>query len=574
MNDRITGVNTFLQGLAQTRPDLWRLSACGVTLGIQSIPALVDVDSYIPKSNRPESNRVRLLVISGLRAENGESELGLAALERFGDRVDELSPRIALTAVPWGNPEGNHDISSGYPPQDNFYNDPQSPEKRYLWRWACFQAPDLLLEIRPADSVLWSANQAAAHFQQALGNVLTISDTASLPAAVGAGSPCGLAPIPGLILETPPENLAEELDRLWGILSAGSIAPAISPARRVLESRYARSYMDVARILALVYGYQLDPVNYTQGVGISGRLRLTALEDVRQGKESPVAPTVQNITSLVEPYVSGSVEMFGDTPGGANLAGLIWGEDLSEATGDHRYTDLIVDVADRYRSATDDGAPPPCDPDFRTEDMFMAGAMLGRAFDITGEPRYIDLLVKFLIDGNIQQEDGLFWHCRSAPFYWGRGNGFAALGLTETLTFLPEDHPGRGVVLAMCRKLLDALGGIQDLSGMLPQVLDCPGSYQEFTATCMYGYALARGLRLGWLDSSYQGPLDLAWSGVSQRVDDTGNVVDGCASTGVQSTLKEYLDRPAVFGFDDRSGGMALWFAVEMERLRRGKTGV
>ena len=30
------------------------------------------------------------------------------------------------------------------------------------------------------------------------------------------------------------------------------------------------------------------------------------------------------------------------------------------------------------------------------------------------------------------------------------------------------------------------------------------------------------------------------------------------------------LDRPAIFGFDDRSGGMALWFAVEMERLDRG----
>ena len=34
--------------------------------------------------------------------------------------------------------------------------------------------------------------------------------------------------------------------------------------------------------------------------------------------------------------------------------------------------------------------------------------------------------------------------------------------------------------------------------------------------------------------------------------------------------VREYLDRPAIFGFDDRSGGMALWFAVEMERLDRG----
>ncbi len=195
----------------------------------------------------------------------------------------------------------------------------------------------------------------------------------------------------------------------------------------------------------------------------------------------------------------------------------------------------------------------------------MAGAMLGRAFDITGERRYLDLLVNFLNDGRIQQENGLFWHCRSAPFYWGRGNGFAAMGLTETLTYLPEDFPGRESVLAMYRNLLGELVRIQNPSGMLPQVLDVPGSYQEFTATCMLGYALARGLRRGWLGPSYQTPLNLAWRGISQHIDGEGNVVDGCASTGVQGTLDEYLDRPAIFGFDDRSGGMALWFAVEMQ---------
>ena len=59
----------------------------------------------------------------------------------------------------------------------------------------------------------------------------------------------------------------------------------------------------------------------------------------------------------------------------------------------------------------------------------------------------------------------------------------------------------------------------------------------------------------------------MAWQGVSERIDDNGYIVDACASTGVQSGIREYLDRPAVFGLDDRSGGMALWFAVELERL-------
>ena len=86
----------------------------------------------------------------------------------------------------------------------------------------------------------------------------------------------------------------------------------------------------------------------------------------------------------------------------------------------------------------------------------------------------------------------------------------------------------------------------------------------------MAGYAMARGLRLGWLDESYRESLRMAWQGVSERVDDNGDVVDACISTGVQENLREYLYRPAVFGFDDRSGSMAWWFAVEMERLSRG----
>ena len=61
-----------------------------------------------------------------------------------------------------------------------------------------------------------------------------------------------------------------------------------------------------------------------------------------------------------------------------------------------------------------------------------------------------------------------------------------------------------------------------------------------------------------------------AWKGVSERVDEVGNVVDACSSTGVQENVREYVDRPAIFGYDDRSGGMAIWFAVEMERLLRG----
>ena len=554
MTDRTAGLHDYLESLARNSSERWTVSACGVTGSRQNIPALLDKDAYARASNT-----VPVLLISGLSGQVDDVSLAWHALELFQAPDSGLAIHIGLSAIPNCNPDGRRDLSAGYPPTDNFFNDTDEPEKRYLWRWICFQGPSLVLELRSGESVRWQSNDAGGSLADAVAGPVDSVENGSLLAALGTGSPDGLGPIPGLRLTTPMDDLGDELRRLWKALSDQPDLGGASPARQALEARAARSYLEVARTLAKVYGYQLDPVNYTQGVGISGRLRLHQLSD---SGESP-AP---GIVRLVEPYVSGSVAMFGERASGANLAGLIWGRELSETTGDRRYSDLIVDVANRYRPGVDGGAPPPCDPDFRTEDMFMAGAMLGRAFEITGEDRYLDLLVRFIIDGGIQQENGLFWHCRPAHFYWGRGNGFAAMGLTETLTFLPENYPGRDAVVAMYRRLLDGLVKIQNPSGMLTEVLDIPGSYQELTATCMLGYSLARGLRRGWLGPSYQAPLDLAWRGVSQRIDGEGNVVDGCASTGVQASTDEYLDRPAVFGFDDRTGGMALWFAIEMQR--------
>ncbi|MCY4578405.1 MAG: glycoside hydrolase family 88 protein, partial [Chloroflexi bacterium] len=83
------------------------------------------------------------------------------------------------------------------------------------------------------------------------------------------------------------------------------------------------------------------------------------------------------------------------------------------------------------------------------------------------------------------------------------------------------------------------------------------------------GYAMARGMRLGWLDESYADALRLAWQGVSERIDDEGGLVDVCTGTGVMAGTREYLDRPAIFGWDERGGALSLWFACEMERYLR-----
>jgi len=557
MASQLSQFDSTLASLARNRPDLWLLSACGLTPAQEPIPSLLHRDAY-----SAHSAGHRVLLIAGLSGSADDTMLALQVLELVSSDSARLGSQIAISAIPKANPRAARDLSSTYPPEDGFFNHAEEPEKRYLWRYICWQAPDLVLEIRAGTEVTWQANPAAGSLVAAWSDVKDLSEPGSLLAVLGIGRPDGLGAIPGLRLTCPDAKLTSQLARLWKALELSPPGRFKSPARLTLDDRRSRSFLEVADVLAQSYGHQLDPVNYTQGVGLSGRLRLHQLD--------PSGPSpVDDIVRLVEPYVSGETAMFSQSPGGANLGGLLWADELFQETGDLRYRDLIVDVADRYQPARGKQAPKPCDPEFRTEDMFMAGAMLGRAYALTGDTRYTGLLVKFLLDAGTQQDNGMFWHCRSAPFYWGRGNGFAALGLAETLTYLPEDHPGREEILNIYRKLLDAVAATQYMSGMYPQVLNVPGSYQEFTATCMMGIALARGLRLGWLGPDYRPALELAWQGVAERTDGQGNVVDGCVSTGVQGSLQEYLDRPAIFGRDDRSGGMALWFAVEMERCSR-----
>ena len=129
----------------------------------------------------------------------------------------------------------------------------------------------------------------------------------SFLAALGADlsnglTPNGLGPIPGLRLTTPPEALGAQLNRLWSSCPEQRHCTA-SPARRQLEARRARSPLQIARSLAAVYGHTLEPVVYTQGMAISGRLRLSRLDPhLRRPGTQYCAPG--------RTYVSGEARMF------------------------------------------------------------------------------------------------------------------------------------------------------------------------------------------------------------------------------------------------------------------------
>src|SRR5262249_31795599 len=155
------------------------------------------------------------------------------------------------------------------------------------------------------------------------------------------------------------------------------------------------------------------------------------------------------------------------------------------------------------------------------------------------------------------------------PAAWGRGNGFAAFGLIETLARLPKTHPSRGQLLDIYKRQMNAVRMQQSPDGSWRQIIDEPGAYREETATAMLMTAMARGIRLGWLDRSYLPVVQRAWRALAAHVAGDATLVDVCSGTGAGPTRRYYFDRPAVTGADDRGGAMALLAAMEMFELMK-----
>ena len=81
--------------------------------------------------------------------------------------------------------------------------------------------------------------------------------------------------------------------------------------------------------------------------------------------------------------------------------------------------------------------------------MYMITALQTQAFRATGDSKYIDRTareMKMYID-TLQRDNGLFYHAPSAPYFWGRGNGWMAAALPLILTYLPTDSPYRPVLM-------------------------------------------------------------------------------------------------------------------------------
>jgi rhamnogalacturonyl hydrolase YesR len=139
--------------------------------------------------------------------------------------------------------------------------------------------------------------------------------------------------------------------------------------------------------------------------------------------------------------------------------------------------------------------------------MDVDGPFLAALGTLTGEAAYHDQAVEELLGyaRALQAESGLLSHGferdggRNGQL-WARGQGWALMGLVDTLALLPREHPGWLELHHRLIALSGALAEAQDENGLWHTVVDVPETYLESTLAAMVAYALREAFAQSLLD--------------------------------------------------------------------------
>lgn len=208
------------------------------------------------------------------------------------------------------------------------------------------------------------------------------------------------------------------------------------------------------------------------------------------------------------------------------------------------------------------------------DDMYMITMVQTQAYRATGEVKYIDRAAREMASylDQLQQPNGLFFHAPDVPFFWGRGNGWFAAGMSELLRSLPESHPSRARVMQGYQKMMEALLKCQDGGGMWRQLIDHPESWPETSCTGMFTFAMVSGVKNGWLDEATYGPAARkGWLALIKYINADGDIAEVCEGTNKKNDLQYYLDRKRRVG-DMHGQAPVLWCASALLRRPAGES--
>ncbi|MCL6524048.1 MAG: glycoside hydrolase family 88 protein [Thermoflavifilum sp.] len=172
-------------------------------------------------------------------------------------------------------------------------------------------------------------------------------------------------------------------------------------------------------------------------------------------------------------------------------------------------------------------------------------------------------------------------HTGRSANIWGRGDGWLAMALVDVLEHYPHHLPAYDSLKQMFSHLAKAIVRAQDsVSGCWYQLMakpQLPGNYLESSATAMFIYALAKGIRLGLLpELPYRVAVERAYRGMLKqfvRSTPQGPELGGiCSVAGLggkpyRDGSEAYYLSEKVVSNDPKGVGAFLLASVEMAKL-------
>ncbi|MDO7848310.1 glycoside hydrolase family 88 protein [Hymenobacter sp. M29] len=188
--------------------------------------------------------------------------------------------------------------------------------------------------------------------------------------------------------------------------------------------------------------------------------------------------------------------------------------------------------------------------------LYMAEPFYAEYSRVFNQPAGFDDIAKqfALIEKNlVDPKTGLLYHgwdesreqpwankaTGQSPTFWDRAIGWYGMALVDVLDYFPANHPQRPALIKALQRLAPVLAKYQDpKTGTWSLVMGQEGrkgNYAEASGSSMFVYALAKGVRLGYLDKKYAAVAKKGYDGILKAfvADENGALAyNGTVSVG------------------------------------------
>jgi unsaturated rhamnogalacturonyl hydrolase len=171
--------------------------------------------------------------------------------------------------------------------------------------------------------------------------------------------------------------------------------------------------------------------------------------------------------------------------------------------------------------------------------------------------------------------------------FWGRAMGWYGMALVDVLDHFPADNPQRKTLIRILNRFANAIVKVQDAkTGLWWDILDRPNyknNYPEASASSMFVYTLAKGVRKGYLPNTFLVSAKKGFDGITKTFITTtsdghlnfeGTVsVSGLGGKPYRDGSFEYYMSEKVVQNDPKGLGAFLQAANEMEISKSANKG-